>query len=482
MDLSPPPYTITSATPNDVPNTLRWHPKVTPYRLFVLFSTFAFGTAKSVLSYHGYTIASVTIEWIMGVVMFLTFFTAGYYDSEGCSNVYFSWIFKFDCMDIVWRLLAVFSIQRPDYNSEERRPEPPPVAPRYRAPPPITGYRILVSSTVFFFGMLKAALGYLGWSTATNYIDWALAVAATSLLYCIGLYENNAYNLWPYFFADDHSSPVGRVISVVSYTMLYTVGLCISVIWTSFFSALFVKFWNETIDLSGNQDDGSPSNIRPTFIDGAHDITLKIMVLLFGAVYIIIGVACIILMLWLINRALRPFNKARQLMRPLRRRFLLQTKDVLDIWVIKPADIPFGDTIRRLFRRIQDRNPWDIRNDPRYLGGRASQPSVPNAPSIINQLLNAVILIAWVCLVILIHLMALVVCLGGLILCIGFPIRFAQPSQSIENERTRMILFFAILPAYSIFFVGAGGTIYAAFLVLKSCGRALYLLLVSGAE
>ena len=48
-----------------------WHPKLTLYRLLVIFSTIGLGAAKAVTSFLNLTYASITLEWILGVVVFL---------------------------------------------------------------------------------------------------------------------------------------------------------------------------------------------------------------------------------------------------------------------------------------------------------------------------------------------------------------------------------------------------------------------------
>jgi hypothetical protein len=48
-----------------------WHPKLTLYRLLMIFSTIGLGTAKAVTSYLNLTHASITLEWILSVVLFL---------------------------------------------------------------------------------------------------------------------------------------------------------------------------------------------------------------------------------------------------------------------------------------------------------------------------------------------------------------------------------------------------------------------------
>jgi len=48
-----------------------WHPKLTLYRLLVIFTTIGLGTAKAVTSYLNLTYSSITLEWILGAVVFL---------------------------------------------------------------------------------------------------------------------------------------------------------------------------------------------------------------------------------------------------------------------------------------------------------------------------------------------------------------------------------------------------------------------------
>ena len=50
---------------------LRWHPKISPYRLMVLLTPVTFGTAKAIISQNGGVTAPITIEWVSGVVVSL---------------------------------------------------------------------------------------------------------------------------------------------------------------------------------------------------------------------------------------------------------------------------------------------------------------------------------------------------------------------------------------------------------------------------
>ena len=52
-------------------SSVSWHPKLTLYRLLVIVSTIGLAVAKTATSYLNLTFASITLEWILGVVVFL---------------------------------------------------------------------------------------------------------------------------------------------------------------------------------------------------------------------------------------------------------------------------------------------------------------------------------------------------------------------------------------------------------------------------
>ena len=54
-----------------VGSRVSWHPKLTLYRLLVILSTVGLAIAKTATSYLNLTFASITLEWILGVVVFL---------------------------------------------------------------------------------------------------------------------------------------------------------------------------------------------------------------------------------------------------------------------------------------------------------------------------------------------------------------------------------------------------------------------------
>lgn len=81
-------------------------------------------------------------------------------------------------MELVWTILALFSIKRPEYVSDEV----PSDSNVYlsSANPDVTPYRILVCSAVTAFGLSKAMLGYANQSAAATWTDWAVAVPVTT--------------------------------------------------------------------------------------------------------------------------------------------------------------------------------------------------------------------------------------------------------------------------------------------------------------
>ena len=52
-------------------SSVLWLPKLTLYRLLVIVSTVGLAAAKTATSLLNLTFASITLEWILGVVVFL---------------------------------------------------------------------------------------------------------------------------------------------------------------------------------------------------------------------------------------------------------------------------------------------------------------------------------------------------------------------------------------------------------------------------
>ncbi|KAF8963798.1 hypothetical protein BDZ97DRAFT_1819268 [Flammula alnicola] len=100
---------------------------------------------------------------------------------------------------LCWLLARLFAVPCPKYSSEEMDHNEP------ESVHIVTSYRLLVSATVFSIGMLKASLTYSGLSTGANWVEWVLGVVITSILYFVGLYENNSVGLWSAFFGRDRA-------------------------------------------------------------------------------------------------------------------------------------------------------------------------------------------------------------------------------------------------------------------------------------
>lgn len=84
-----------------------------------------------------------------------------------------SWFFKVDYLDYLWDFLHTFAyIHRPYYTNEEDNS--PHILPSGR--PPLTGYRLLVTSTVFIVGMTKSALVYGNRQTEATTVECVFGV------------------------------------------------------------------------------------------------------------------------------------------------------------------------------------------------------------------------------------------------------------------------------------------------------------------
>ena len=94
---------------------------------------------------------------------------------------YLLWLFKPDCVNLVWYLAAKLSIQRPEYLSNEHDPELDPGA-------FITLYRILVSVVALFLG---ATFTYTSVFTDGNWEGWVVVAFVPSLYVNFNLAQLN---------------------------------------------------------------------------------------------------------------------------------------------------------------------------------------------------------------------------------------------------------------------------------------------------
>ncbi|KDR67031.1 hypothetical protein GALMADRAFT_283687 [Galerina marginata CBS 339.88] len=277
----------TSQYPYNLPpqrsRPLRWHPKITPYRLVILTTTIGLGTAKSVVTQRGSPLLPVTLEWFTATVLFLLLFSVSSYDCGEVAPPSLSWLFKPDCMNTVWRVLEAFSVPRPSYMSEEKAAIA--VGPGDR--PPITLYRILVCCTVASLGMSKAVLGYYGLSTAVTWTDWALAVPITTFLYLLGLYEYNSLKALSGLFAVDRSN----LLYSLNVGIKRTVGVLLALGWTYWcFYALWYITYEPTWDFRTLRPDDHRISLRTRIEDG-YDFALKLVMQEFLLVAIVGGIA-----------------------------------------------------------------------------------------------------------------------------------------------------------------------------------------------
>ncbi|KIM40722.1 hypothetical protein M413DRAFT_446112 [Hebeloma cylindrosporum] len=179
---------------------LSWHPKLTLYRLLVILSSVGLAAAKTATSYLNLTSASITLEWILGVAVFLFFHVLGAY--EETNNPYFSWLFNFDCMEYLWACLRkLVGFNRPYYISDEID-----IRHRVEIPPLFTGYRIIVTLVVATIGMSKSALLYGHKPTEATAVECVFGVGVATALYCLGLYEASSLKVYPKLFHVDYSS------------------------------------------------------------------------------------------------------------------------------------------------------------------------------------------------------------------------------------------------------------------------------------
>ena len=88
----------------------------------------------------------------------------GWFEEDRSEYPKLAWLVDYDLIRLIWS---------PNYISEERQRTE-------GAFPLITTYRLLVSGSVFIFGMGKACLSYVGLGGAANVLDWIFGVVVTS--------------------------------------------------------------------------------------------------------------------------------------------------------------------------------------------------------------------------------------------------------------------------------------------------------------
>jgi len=107
--------------------------------------------------------------WFLCSLLFL----GSYCETRRNIPKYISWLFKPDCLVLVWYLAGKLSIRCPEYVSTER------VSPGAF----VTSYRILVSTVVIFLGFLQITFRWSEFLIGAIWVEWLLAV-------CVSLWVN----------------------------------------------------------------------------------------------------------------------------------------------------------------------------------------------------------------------------------------------------------------------------------------------------
>ncbi|KIM40796.1 hypothetical protein M413DRAFT_168201 [Hebeloma cylindrosporum] len=212
-----------------------WHPKLTLYRLLVILSTVGVGVAKEVTSYLNLTYASITLEWILGVVLFLVLYILGIFELTYTRRL--AWFFEFDYLDYWWKFLYQFAgTHRPSYTSDENN-----TGDDFSDHPPMTGYRLLITSTVFGVGITKSVLVYGNRQTEATTVECVIGIFVATGLYWLGLYEASSTKVYPAFFHIDYSPGITYLLTTgsnIAWFSLHLIGMALAAGLTCAFSFL----------------------------------------------------------------------------------------------------------------------------------------------------------------------------------------------------------------------------------------------------
>ncbi|KAH6899378.1 hypothetical protein BKA70DRAFT_1314245 [Coprinopsis sp. MPI-PUGE-AT-0042] len=270
IELDVPPWPESSN-----PVTSPWHPKLTGARLLAIFATIGLGTAKAVTAYRGDTIAPVTIEWFMTIVLFIIFLIFNNVESREDARP--RWLFKLDIMNLVdTRLL---------------------LKPKH---PPITGYRFLVTLCVVGVGSLKAALSFKGKSTEPTTIEWVFGVIITVSFYCLGLYEASTTRVLPLLFEEDYGKQLLSISRLLFLVLMHFLGLA----FTSRYNYLWALGARDVWSGNPEKDPGQPTS---TPIDKLlTNVLLPMLWLSFAIIWLPIGVGGTLLLVYSLVTMLAP--------------------------------------------------------------------------------------------------------------------------------------------------------------------------------
>ncbi|TEB27249.1 hypothetical protein FA13DRAFT_946670 [Coprinellus micaceus] len=183
-----------------------WHPTLTVYRLSLITLTTALSTAKVFTT----SAASVTIDWVIGIVVFLLVFFLSYYDSDENANP--RWLFRTGALEGLQTATRLILRKFASLNDQAAEPAQPPRIRRRLRTPKLTVYRSLITLAAIGFGTSKLYLSLIGEETAPKALEWVYGVVVTLGLYWLGLYEYSPNGPIPWLFTED-CAPLARAMA-----------------------------------------------------------------------------------------------------------------------------------------------------------------------------------------------------------------------------------------------------------------------------
>ncbi|KAI0061148.1 hypothetical protein BV25DRAFT_1917116 [Artomyces pyxidatus] len=96
----------------------------------------------------------------------------------------------------------------------------------------VTGYRLLTTAVVTGLGVPKAIASYQGESVVPTTLDWVAGVAATVLLYWIGLFETVEPPVLTWLLHDDYGPWVLKLVRVVVLSLHVAIYLTVPLFFT----------------------------------------------------------------------------------------------------------------------------------------------------------------------------------------------------------------------------------------------------------
>ncbi|PPQ67968.1 hypothetical protein CVT24_003161, partial [Panaeolus cyanescens] len=310
-------------------------PVLTPYRLLVLLLGLILGTLKAAFSYQGKALAPIALEWAGGTVLVILFYFLGLAeDLEGLPKT-LTWFYNFDCAQALRSYSHNESINILELSPARRRA----VYSGNSRLPIISGYNILISLLVILFGMVKAILSYLAYSTGVTTIDWIFGVVLTTCLYVLGLYQDHGGAVLPSLFRLDYSRQASSVTIIVAlHTLFY--GMATVGMWFT-----WIMYEKIPEALTETPVIPNPENIVTSW-DGLHDSALRAMTIA------AMGLACLSAIAPSLIVPLIFFDRFRYLLVPFRlvRRVIMWAFASLPESFVQKADAFFSSLFYRILR------------------------------------------------------------------------------------------------------------------------------------